>query len=356
MKFYLSILLCLVCLSCANQADQYIIRGSFPGLQDGMTVRLLNAETRNKDEQLLAADTVKNGRFELTGSVDAPVMCHLWISNKDIVSNKKQSRSLGTRLFLDHSAIKIRTPHFDSLYYISEYGPDDRELLTEVVGGTLQKDYMDYRQTVHANELEYSKYNSILSTLNWDRMATPDKYTPEEYHRLYTESYRLRKEAAERLHADRMAFIRSHRQSPLALYVANEMISKSFSVPATDLEELPYQRHRPCSPFLPASRTGLLFLQGYPLSGCSAPYTHFRYHPPIRTHPPGTCHADRLLGFMVRSLPCRHPQGESPLRQVRARPVRCDQHLARFEKRRLAKSPRRGKNALATIHRRQQRI
>lgn len=50
MKFYLSILLCLVCLSCANQADQYIIRGSFPGLQDGMTVRLLNAETRNKDE------------------------------------------------------------------------------------------------------------------------------------------------------------------------------------------------------------------------------------------------------------------------------------------------------------------
>ena len=61
MKFYLSILLCLVCLSCANQADQYIIRGSFPGLQDGMTVRLLNAETRNKDEQLLAADTVKNG-------------------------------------------------------------------------------------------------------------------------------------------------------------------------------------------------------------------------------------------------------------------------------------------------------
>ena len=238
MKFYLSILLCLVCLSCANQADQYIIRGSFPGLQDGMTVRLLNAETRNKDEQLLAADTVKNGRFELTGSVDAPVMCHLWISNKDIVSNKKQSRSLGTRLFLDHSAIKIRTPHFDSLYYISEYGPDDRELLTEVVGGTLQKDYMDYRQTVHANELEYSKYNSILSTLNWDRMATPDKYTPEEYHRLYTESYRLRKEAAERLHADRMAFIRSHRQSPLALYVANEMISKSFSVPATDLEEI----------------------------------------------------------------------------------------------------------------------
>ena len=94
MKFYLSILLCLVCLSCANQADQYIIRGSFPGLQDGMTVRLLNAETRNKDEQLLAADTVKNGRFELIGNVDAPVMCHLWISNKDIVSNKKQSRSL----------------------------------------------------------------------------------------------------------------------------------------------------------------------------------------------------------------------------------------------------------------------
>lgn len=118
MKFYLSILLCLVCLSCANQADQYIIRGSFPGLQDGMTVRLLNAETRNKDEQLLAADTVKNGRFELTGSVDAPVMCHLWISNKDIVSNKKQSRSSGpacsSTIPLSKSA-----PHISTAYTIS---------------------------------------------------------------------------------------------------------------------------------------------------------------------------------------------------------------------------------------------
>ena len=46
-------------------------------------------------------------------------------------------------------------------YYISEYGPDDRELLTEVVGGTLQKDYMDYRQTVHANELEWDCLTSF---------------------------------------------------------------------------------------------------------------------------------------------------------------------------------------------------
>ena len=268
MKFYLSILLCLVCLSCANQADQYIIRGSFPGLQDGMTVRLLNAETRNKDEQLLAADTVKNGRFELIGNVDAPVMCHLWISNKDIVSNKKQSRSLGTRLFLDHSAIKIRTPHFDSLYYISEYGPDDRELLTEVVGGTLQKDYMDYRQTVHANELEYHKYNSVLSTLNWDRMATPDKYTPEEYHRLYTESYRLRKEAAGRLHADRMAFIRSHRQSPLALYLPRiwKKSSPGTAISATPPAQ-PVSAGKPNRPAISA-RTSIIrmFRSIHPLS------------------------------------------------------------------------------------------
>lgn len=221
----------------SRQADKYTVRGSFPGLQDGMTVRLLNAEARNEEERLLAVDTVENGRFELTGSIGAPVMCHLWISNKDIVSDKKQERSYGTRLFLDPSVIEIRTPHFDSLYYISEFGPDARELQTVVTGGVLQQEYMNYRHTVHANELEYYKQNSILITLNWDRMATPDKYTPEEYASRYAEAYRLRKEAAARLHANRMAFICGHRGSPLALYVAGETMAKSFTLPVEDLEE-----------------------------------------------------------------------------------------------------------------------
>lgn len=237
MKLYTSILLCLACLGCARQADQYTVRGSFPGLQDGMTVRLLNAEAREGKERLLAADTVENGRFELTGSIGAPVMCHLWISNKDIVSDKKQGRSYGTRLFLDPSVIEIRTPHFDSLYYISEFGPDARELQTVVTGGVLQQEYMNYRHTVHANELEYYKQNSILITLNWDQMATPDKYTPEEYATRYAEAYRRRKEAAARLHANRMAFIRGHRGSPLALYVAGETMAKAFTLPMEDLEE-----------------------------------------------------------------------------------------------------------------------
>lgn len=224
--------------ACTPHANRYVVRGNFPGLQDGMTVRLINAEAREEQDKLLATDTVENGCFELTGSVSTPVMCHLWVSNKDIVTDKKQGRQYGTRLFLDNSRIEIKTPCFDSLYYISEFGPDARELQTEVTGSNLQRDYMDYRRKVHTNEYEYSKHNSELSSLNWDRMATPDKYTPEEYTRRYAEAYHARKEAAARLHADRMAFIRSHRQSPLALYVAGEMISKTFSVPATDLEEI----------------------------------------------------------------------------------------------------------------------
>ena len=318
MKFFYTLISALLLgNACTPHINEYTVRGSFPGLQDGMTVRLLNAEARNDNDRLLAADTVENGRFELTGSVDAPVMCHLWISNKDTVNNKKQSRSLGTRLFLDHSTIEIRSPHFDSLYYISEFGPEARELLTEVVGGTLQKDYMNYRRTVHANELEYHKYNNVLSTLNWDRMATPDKYAPEEYHRLYTESYRLRKKAAERLHNDRMEFIRNHRQSPLALYVAGEMMSKAFTLPSQDLEEIlaqnchigdtartaRFQRQAE----VPAISARMSAIQTYRFiqrfsTPLSSPLTSV-----------GPSYFNRLLGVLVWSMPCRHSRRKGPL-------------------------------------------
>lgn len=238
MKYYLFVWLCLGCLGCARQADKYIVRGSFPGLQDGMTVRLLNAEARNEEERLLATDTVRDGRFELHGAVASPVMCNLWISNKHLVADKKEGRSLGMQFFLDHSDIEIRTPHFDSLYYISEYSVSPREGLSEAAGGTLQADYHAYRKAVRDAESEYLENNSALTSLNFNRGLDPGKYTPEEYDRLFAGHYEKKREAAARLREQQLNFVRSHRQSPLSLYIAETMVSRNYNVTGEELNKL----------------------------------------------------------------------------------------------------------------------
>lgn len=238
MKFYIFILLCAVCWSCAHKADSYVIRGSFPGLQDGMSVRLVNTESRSDDDKILATDTVRNGRFELRGKVASPLMCNLWISNKNLVADPKESRSLGTQLFLDNSEIEIKTPCFDSLYYISEYSISPRELLTEIAGGALQADYNAYRKAVHDAEWAYREHNSALSSLNFDRGLNPDKYTPEEYARLFAGHYEKKREAAAQLREQQLAFVRNHPQSALSLYVAGQLASQNFSITGEELAEL----------------------------------------------------------------------------------------------------------------------
>ena len=57
--FYLAAAL-FVYSACGNK-DEYVIRGSFPGLKDGMIVTLNNLEKEKKET--LATDTVRNGRF-----------------------------------------------------------------------------------------------------------------------------------------------------------------------------------------------------------------------------------------------------------------------------------------------------
>lgn len=228
----------LVLGSACGKQDHYTLRGAFPGLEDGMVVTLSNTEAPEDDETrgLLASDTVRNGRFELRGSVASPVLCNLWISKVPAPGEKKVRR--GVQFFLDNSDMEIQTPCFDSLYYISEFGPSSRELQTTVKGGALQEDFAAYRRAVYPADSAFHANRNALSSLNFDNMMYPGKYSPEEYTRLYSGHYAPMKEAAERLKQARLAFIRAHRQSPLSLRIAEEMLQTEFSVTEDELAEL----------------------------------------------------------------------------------------------------------------------
>lgn len=65
----------LLCSACASRTEEFVVRGSFPGLRDGMAVALRNME----GEGTFAVDTVRDGKFELRGAVVSPRYCNLLI-------------------------------------------------------------------------------------------------------------------------------------------------------------------------------------------------------------------------------------------------------------------------------------
>lgn len=70
-QLYYIVVALLLCGACDKQGG-YVIRGSFPGLKDGMIVKLNQIEDPF-NEINLSIDTVRNGQFEL--KVLPPLPC-----------------------------------------------------------------------------------------------------------------------------------------------------------------------------------------------------------------------------------------------------------------------------------------
>ena len=70
-QLYYIVVALLLCGACDKQGG-YVIRGSFPGLKDGMIVKLNQIED-SFNEINLSIDTVRNGQFEL--KVLPPLPC-----------------------------------------------------------------------------------------------------------------------------------------------------------------------------------------------------------------------------------------------------------------------------------------
>lgn len=143
--FALALLLCSACGS--RHTGGYVIRGSFPGLEDGMVAILCNAEAEGREE--LARDTVQGGRFELQGAVASPIYAALYVTNADVVPEVvKPKTRYGSHLFLDNSTMELQAAHYDSLPYLTDLFPQQAEWNAQVAGGQAQADYVAYRQTL----------------------------------------------------------------------------------------------------------------------------------------------------------------------------------------------------------------
>ena len=207
----------LLCGACAGRADEYVVKSSMPGLQDGMTVKLRNVE--KEKAVLLTSDTVCNGRFELRGSVGAPTFCELEVSNRPLVTEKKDVRTYKTWVFLDNSRLTLEAPHVDSIGYVFHSMPcaDERHYVT---GSRLQEEFNAYRRALLPLELAAHVPDDKLSEMRFYRF----RYKPDEYARLYAEQYPLLTAACAEVRNARLRFIQNYPQSAVSLLVADAIV------------------------------------------------------------------------------------------------------------------------------------
>ena len=227
-KSFFFIATLLLCSACTSRPEGFVIRGSFPGLQDGMMVSLRSME----GGAILAMDTIQDGKFELHGVTASPQYCNLIISSN--TSSSDMSKMVNIYMFLDNSELTVNAAHLDSLQFVHPLISETAIPKARVEGGPLQREFYEYRDTLTPLLLTASEVNNALAMLNMQN----DQYTTEEYNNRFDELYpkKLTTEAA--IDAAKMEFIRQHPQSPVSLFIAEGLLNTIFIRTAEEIKEL----------------------------------------------------------------------------------------------------------------------
>ena len=132
----------LLCAALRAQEQEFVIRGVIPGMADGIRVALLSAE--GLSHETLAETEAKDGRFELRGKVDSPLLCTLVTNNLGILSEEEMNAGASIRwtyttVFVDNVVMTVETPHYDSIPVELPVSASFR-----ITGGEIQADFNEY--------------------------------------------------------------------------------------------------------------------------------------------------------------------------------------------------------------------
>ena len=227
-KIFFFITTLLLCSACTPRPEGFVIRGSFPGLQNGMVVSLRSME----GEAILATDTIQKGKFELQGVTASPQYCNLVISSN--TSSSDMSKMVNIYMFLDNSELTVNAAHLDSLQFIHPLISETAVPKARVEGGPLQREYYEYRDTLMPLLLAASEVNTALTMLNMQE----NQYTTEEFDKRFDELYFKKLTAEAVVDAAKMEFIRQHPQSPVSLFIAEGLLNTTFIRTTEEIKEL----------------------------------------------------------------------------------------------------------------------
>lgn len=231
-RFFFFVAALFLCSACASRNQGFVVRGSFPGLQDSMVVMLRCME--NESCSVVTQGVVRDGAFELRGVVRTPMCCELLFSNQDIVSRPEDVKVGNIFLFLDNSELTLKVPHLDSMSFTSLFMAETAEVKDYLKGSPLQQEFYEYRKALLPLNLVAQKASDSLTMMS----LRENCYTPEEYNRLFDEQYPQKQAAEAAIDAAKMEFVRAHPRSLLTLYIAETLLKTPFTRAPEEVEEL----------------------------------------------------------------------------------------------------------------------
>ena len=231
-RFFFFVAALFLCSACASRNQGFVVRGSFPGLQDSMVVMLRCME--NESCSVVTQGVVRDGAFELRGVVQTPMYCELLFSNQDIVSRPEDVKVGNIFLFLDNSELTLKVPHLDSMSFTSLFMAETAEVKDYLKGSPLQQEFYEYRKALLPLNLVAQKASDSLTMMS----LRENCYTPEEYNRLFDEQYPQKQAAEAAIDAAKMEFVRAHPRSLLTLYIAETLLKTPITRAPEEVEEL----------------------------------------------------------------------------------------------------------------------
>lgn len=231
-KFFFFAAALLLCSACVSRSDGFVVRGSFPGLRDGMGISLRSME----GEEIMAVDTVEGGKFELRGKVASPKYCNLLIYTGGNTDPLGMGGMVNAYVFIDNSDLTMNVAHLDSMEFIHPFMAEFAVPKARVEGGPLQQEYYEYRDALLPLQLTLSSANNEMAMLNLESEKAGD--TPEVFARKFDELYPRKQAAEEAVDAAKMEFIRRHPHSSLSLFVAGGLLTNTFARTREEVEEL----------------------------------------------------------------------------------------------------------------------
>lgn len=213
-------LLLLGAVACMRQPiDHFVLKGSVPGAMDSTEVIL-----RIMDNWVMALDTayVVDGKFELHGKLDAPMLCRLSLDNSAILHRLGKDMNLARRyeldFFVENGNLSFSAPHIDSLPQAYWNYDIRKEKNYQLKGSVTQDAYYLYQQ-----------------------QTIPLRYEIQNIRRQSSQSsdYHSRLESMEKkLDMIGKTFIQENTNMIVKLYVADRLKKNVFTYDQTYLDEL----------------------------------------------------------------------------------------------------------------------
>lgn len=222
------------CINAYSQSGNFKIKSNIGGMNDGTVVFLRSIEENADRDNVIASDTVHNGQFCLTGSIDSPTLSRVEITVvKHYEDGTPYDAETSTVLMLENADYTIEANHISDMPLTWEFqkSPLTKENNVKVTGGGIaEQEYREYRKCIHPFELKAWLYEE--QARKWMYMEKIQNQDSIDYYQ------KLQQNAEAVATKEKMQFIKKHPKYSISMFHINNMMQECFSLTCHEIDEM----------------------------------------------------------------------------------------------------------------------